>query len=163
MTKKLSLEKINNENFDEFFKLIKKLAEYEKQESLDENVKKRLKNDGLSDNPKFKAYLAKYENEYVGYLIYFMTYSSYLALPALYLEDIFVLKQYRRNGIGQKMFDFCIKKAHENKCGRMEWCVYNWNKTAIKFYEKNNAKKLNKSYCRLNKKTIQNIRESLDQ
>ena len=155
MVKHVEFERVTKKNFDDFFSLVKTLAEYEKQEPLDQEIKLRLKNDSLSETPKFEAYLTKFKNQYVGYFIFFMTYSSYQALPTLYIEDIFVLEEERRNGIGQKIFDFCIKISKEKGCGRMEWCVYNWNKPAIDFYKKNNAILLDKKYYRLTKEQIE--------
>lgn len=157
MTEKILFERVNNENFDDFFDMVKTLAEYEKQESLDYETKRRLKKDALSKTPRFEAYLVKLKNRYVGYFIFFMTYSSYQALPTLYIEDIFISEEERRKGIGQKIFNFCVKLAKEKNCGRMEWCVYNWNKPAINFYKKNNATLLNKKYYRLTKEQIKNF------
>ena len=140
MKEDLIIEPIKNSNFDEFFNLIVNLAEYEKLTRPDENAKVRLKKHGLSKKPKYEAYVGKIEGKYVGYIIFFMTYSSILAKPTLYLEDIFVLKEYRCMGVGQKLFSFIVSKAKERDCGRIEWHVLDWNQTAIKFYEKNNAK-----------------------
>ena len=154
MSEELKIEKVKSENFESFLSLIDKLAEYEKSNPPDNAARKRLRQDALSNKSIFEAYLGKIKDEYTGYIIIFMTYSSYLALPILYLEDLFVLEKYRKQGIGQKMFDFCVKMAKEKDCGRMEWCVYNWNKTAIDFYEKNNANRLDKAYYRLNKEQI---------
>ena len=113
MAEEIVFEKVDDGNFDEFFSLVEKLAEYEKQNQLDKQVKLRLKQDALSEKPRFEAYLTKLNNRYIGYFIFFMTYSSYLALPTLYLEDIFVLEELRGKGIGQKMFQFCIQQAKE--------------------------------------------------
>jgi GNAT superfamily N-acetyltransferase len=142
MKEDLKIEHIQPSNFDEFLYLIDKLAEYEKLTPTDEKAKIRLRKDGLSKIPKYEAYIAKIDNKYVGYIIFFMTYSSLLAKPTLYLEDIFVLKEYRKKGIGQKFFKFIVLKAKERDCGRIEWHVLDWNKPGIKFYEKNNAKHL---------------------
>lgn len=155
MIKNEDFEEVNNNNFNDFFKLVKKLAEYEKQEPLNQEIKTRLKKDLLSKTPKFKAYLFKLKNQYIGYFIFFMTYSSYHALPVLYIEDIFVLEEHRRKGFGQKIFDFCVKIAKQKGCCRIEWCVYNWNKSAIAFYKKNNATLLNKKYYRFTKEQIE--------
>ena len=154
MQDEIVFEKVDENNFNEFFKLVEKLAEYEKQKPLDKQVKQRLKNDALSRNPKYEAYLTKLNNKPIGYFIFFMTYSSYLALPTLYLEDIFVLYEYRRKGFGYKMFNFCVQKAKEKNCGRMEWCAFNWNKPAHNFYKKINAKPLDKTYYRFTKEQI---------
>ena len=56
------------------------------------------------------------------------------------------------------MFEFCIKQAKKRNCGRMEWCVFNWNETAINFYKKNNATRLDKTYYRLNREQIENFK-----
>ena len=80
--------------------------------------------------------------EPIGYLILLMTYSSFLAKPTQYIEDIFILKEYRQKGIGQKMFDFIKKLAKKRKCGRIEWTVLKWNKSAINFYNKNGAENM---------------------
>ena len=152
MSKELKIKNINHENFNDFLYLIDKLAEYEKLDPPNDKAKHRLRVDGLHENPKYEAYLAELNDVYVGYIIYFMNYSSFLALPVLYLEDIFILKEYRNRGIGQKLFNFCVKKAKEKNCGRIEWHVLDWNKIGIDFYEKNNAKHLsNWKYYRLTK------------
>ena len=157
MSQEVAFERVVDGTFDDFVYLVEKLAEYEKIDPPDDQAKLRLKNDCLSANPKFEAYLGRIDGKYVAYVIFFMTYSSYLALPTLYLEDIFVLEEYRREGIGQKMFQFCVKQAKERDCGRMEWSVFNWNKPAIKFYEKNNATRLDKTYYRSSRDQIENF------
>ncbi|MEF8847876.1 MAG: GNAT family N-acetyltransferase [Candidatus Thermoplasmatota archaeon] len=148
------IERLNEDNFDYFLVLLERMAKYEKCDPPDKTAEKRLKKDVLSEKPRFHCYLGKIRSEYVSYLLYYFTYSSYLARPILHLEDIFVSEKYRKQGIGQKMFDFCIKKAKKCNCGRMEWCVFNWNKNALEFYNKNDATRLNKTYYRLNKKQI---------
>ena len=145
----LVIKKLSEENFEDFVYLIEKLAEYEKLETPDEKAKIRLRNDGLSSNPKFEAYLGRINNRYICYIIYYMAYSSFLALPTLFLEDIFVLKEYRKKGVGQKMLDFCIKLAKEKKCGRIDLCILDWNTPSIQFFEKNNAKRLNWLFYRM--------------
>jgi GNAT superfamily N-acetyltransferase len=126
----LVIERVVEANFEEFLGLIRSLAEYERLDPPDEAAAARLKADGLSNRPPYEAYLGRVDGKPVGYLVYFMTYSSFRAMPTLYLEDIFVLEAFRR-------------------CGRMEWCVLNWNKLAISFYEKNGAQRLDWTFYRL--------------
>lgn len=145
----LIIEKVTDENFEDFFYLINKLAEYEKLTPPDSAAKARLRKDGLSDEPKYEAYLGKLNGEAIGYLIYFFNYSSFLAKSTLYIEDIFVLENYRRQGIGQRLFEFCVKQASERNAGRIEFCVLTWNKPAIRFYEKNGVKRLDWYFYRL--------------
>jgi GNAT superfamily N-acetyltransferase len=145
------IEKVNAENFDDFLGLINRLAEYEKLSPPDEEAKRRLRRDCLSDKPKYQAFIGKVGDKYVSYVIFFFTYSSFLALPTLFLEDIFVLEEYRRQGVGKKMFDFLKETAKREGCGRIEFTVLKWNKLAQEFYEKNKAQLLEWFLYRLEK------------
>ena len=136
------IEKVNEETFDAFLGLIDKLADFEKLALPNEEAKRRLRRDCLSDKPKYDAFIGKVGDKPVSYIIYFFTYSSFLALPTLFLEDIFVLNEYRRKGVGQKMFDFLKETAKREGCGKIEFTVLKWNKSAQKFYGKNSAKRL---------------------
>jgi GNAT superfamily N-acetyltransferase len=143
-----SIERVNAVNFRHFLRLIFKLAEYESLDPPDGAAQKRLRRDALSKNPRYNAFLGKLGNEYVAYVIYFHTYSSFLAVPTFFLEDIFVLEEHRRKGIGRKMFEFCKVQARKAGCKRMEWIVLDWNTSAQEFYEKNGAKKLDWQFYR---------------
>ncbi len=153
----LVVERVRGDNFEEFLTLVEKLAEYERLEPPDESAKKRLKADGLAENPRYEAYLGRIDGRAVSYAIFFMTYSSFLALPTLYLEDIFVLGEYRRRDIGQKLFEFCVHEALDRGCGRMEWIVLDWNEPAIRFYEKNGAKALDWTFFRMTEEEMKKI------
>ena len=139
----LAIKKVNEENFNDFLGLIDKLAEYEKLKPPDNEAKKRLRQDCLSEKPpKYQAFIGKIGAKPVSYMIYFFTYSSFLALPILFLEDIFVLEEYRRHGVGKKMIEFIREKAKQEGCGRIEFMVLKWNKSAQQFYEENKAQRL---------------------
>ena len=125
-----------------FLTLINALADYEKLKRPGAEARRRLIRDGFGKQKRFDAYLAFWEKEPVGYAIIFETYSSFLALPTLYLEDIFISPDYRSQGIGWKLFRKCLGEAARRGCGRMEWVVLDWNKPAIRFYEKIGAKRL---------------------
>jgi GNAT superfamily N-acetyltransferase len=155
MDAELSIDRVTEQNFDDFLFLINKLAEYEKLTPPDVAAIARLRNDGLSEQPKYEAYLAILDGKAIGYLIFFMTYSSFLALPTLYIEDIFVLETHRRTGIGEKLFEFCKELAQQHGCGRIEFCVLTWNEPAIQFYEKHGAVRLGWYFYRLDQKTFQ--------
>lgn len=138
----LTIKEVNAETFDDFLGLIVKLAEYEKLTPPNNDAKERLRADCLSSSPRYKAFVGKIGETNVSYVIYFFTYSSFLALPTLYIEDIFVLEEYRRRGIGQVMFNRCKEIAKREGCGRIEFTVLKWNKSAQEFYNKNKAKNL---------------------
>lgn len=75
-----------------------------------------------------------------GFAVYFYSYSTWLAKPGLYLEDLFVKPELRGRGIGKTLFKELLKIAHAEGCGRFEWSVLDWNQPAIDFYESLGAK-----------------------
>ena len=116
--------------------LVDGLAEYEKLPPPDAAAKERLINDMFAERPRIQAYLAEYNGRAVGYAFVFESYSSFLALPTLYLEDLFVLPEYRSKKVGLALFTSMVKEAFDRGCGRMEWSVLEWNRLAIDFYKR---------------------------
>jgi len=116
--------------------LVDALAAYEKLEPPDSAAKSRLIADMFSSRPRLDGYLAEYGKKAVGYAFVFETYSSFLALPTLYLEDLFVMPEYRTKKVGSSLFRSMVAEAHRRGCGRMEWSVLDWNQLAIDFYER---------------------------
>ena len=157
-----AIEEVNSDNFNHFLNLIYKLAEFEKLNPPDNAAKERLRQDCLGKNPKYHTFLGKAGNEYASYVIYYFTYSSFLALQTFYLEDIFVLQEFRKSGIGRKMFSRCVEIASEKECGRMEWSVLKWNENAIRFYEQTGARQLDEwATYRMDKSQIRKYSDSL--
>lgn len=139
---KITIRKAQITDFESLVNLINALADYEKLQRPDKEAVARLKKDIFDQNPKVNAYIAKIGDRSVGYAITSCLYSSFLALSTLYIEDVFVHPEYRRQGIGKQFLKFLAQIALENNCGRMEWIVLNWNKMAINFYEKIGAKQM---------------------
>jgi GNAT superfamily N-acetyltransferase len=126
-------------------KLIIALAEFEELPPPDAAAQARLIEDGFGARPRFESWLAFADGwrEPVAYAIIFETYSSFLALPTLYIEDIFVLPDFRKQGIGGAMLRKIIELARDRKCGRVEWTALDWNVNAQQVYEqKLGAKRL---------------------
>jgi GNAT superfamily N-acetyltransferase len=145
-----------------FLSLVDALADYEKLERPTAEARERLVRDGFGPDPRFQAYLAELDGRAVGYAITFETYSSFLALPTLYLEDIFVLPEARRHGVGSAMFRMLAREAVRRGCGRMEWAVLDWNQLAIDFYEKLGARRMQEWYTyRLTADQLRAIAETL--
>ncbi len=91
-----------------------------------------------------------------GFAIFFTNYSTFLAKPGLYLEDLFVNPEFRGRGIGKSLLLHLAKLANQRGCGRMEWTVLDWNKAAIAFYESLGAeRKLSWQICRLTGPSLQ--------
>jgi len=122
---------------------IKGLAEYEK---LLDNVvaTEEILRESLFGPKKYaEVVIARYGTEPVGFALFFHNYSTFLGRSGIYLEDLFVLPEFRKKGIGKALFTYLAKLAVERKCGRFEWAVLDWNKPAIGFYEKMGAVCLN--------------------
>ncbi|MBW3629029.1 MAG: GNAT family N-acetyltransferase [Gemmatimonadetes bacterium] len=129
-----------------FLDLVDALADYERLERPTAEARERLARDGFGDRPLFQAYLAEDDAAAVGYAIAFFTYSSFLAQPTLYLEDLFVLPEARGRGAGKALFTHLAREAVARGCGRMEWVVLDWNQLAIDFYERLGARRLTEWY-----------------
>ncbi|HVU17846.1 MAG TPA: GNAT family N-acetyltransferase [Candidatus Didemnitutus sp.] len=85
-----------------------------------------------------------------GFALYFYNYSTFLAKPGLYLEDLFVHPEFRGRGIGKALLLHLARQANQLGCGRMEWSVLDWNQPAIDFYESLGARRLREwQICRL--------------
>ncbi|MEA2573392.1 MAG: hypothetical protein QOH93_690 [Chloroflexia bacterium] len=124
-------------------RLITALADFEKLPPPDEAAQSRLLNDAFGARPRFEVFLAEHDGTVAGYAFVFETYSTFLALPTLYLEDLFVLEEYRGKRVGYALFLHCAQEAVRRGCGRFEWVVLDWNQHAINFYERMGARYLN--------------------
>jgi GNAT superfamily N-acetyltransferase len=119
--------------------LIKELAIYER---LSDHVSCDLETlrSALFDRIEAKVLLAEIEGQVVGFTLYHYNFSTFLGRKGLYMEDIFVIKDYRRHGIGKALFLKLMDIAKEEGCGRMEWSVLDWNSPALGFYLRQGAK-----------------------
>jgi GNAT superfamily N-acetyltransferase len=124
------------------FQLIQALADYEKlSHEVTGNVENLQKH--LFGNPTYaEAIIAELNDKSVGFALFFTNYSTFLTKPGIYLEDLFVLPEYRRQGIGKALLNYLINLAKKRDFGRVEWSVLDWNKSAIDFYENMGAKVL---------------------
>lgn len=119
----------------EIFNLIKALAEYEKLSDMVTGNIDDLTNHLFGERPLIDVIVAELEGKLVGYTLFFYNYSTFLTKPGIYIEDLFVLPEYRGQGIGKSLVNAVAKLAIEKGCGRVEWSVLDWNAPAIAFYE----------------------------
>ena len=120
--------------------LIRELAEYEKLADEVVATGEGLTNTLFGPRPYAEVLLAEKEEKTVGFCLFFYNYSTFLAKPGLYIEDIFVRSEYRGKSIGKTLFKKVSAIAREKGCGRIEWWVLEWNKPAIAFYANMGAK-----------------------
>ncbi len=146
------------EDRDRFLDLVDALAHYERLDRPTADARERLIRDGFGESPLFTPFVALLDGEMVGYAIVFPTYSSFLARPTLYLEDVFVLPEARGGGVGRAIFRVLAQEALRRDCGRMEWVVLTWNRLAIDFYDRMGAESLDewKGY-RLDRRKLETL------
>ncbi len=118
-----------------FLDLVQGLADYESLPGPDAEGRDRMARDALANPPRFQVLLAERGGRVIGYSLFYYTYSTFLARPTLYIEDIFVLPAERGNGTGHLFFRELAREAVRQGCGRMEWSALHWNKPALDFYE----------------------------
>lgn len=140
---KFQIRKAVPSDTNKIYQLIRELAEYEK--LLDkvitdeENLKKEL---FAIDSP-VEVWLAETKEDVVGYALFFTSFSTFLGKRGIFLEDLFVKPDFRKLGIGKALLEKVISLAKERNCGRVEWAVLDWNRSAIDFYENRSAVLLN--------------------
>jgi GNAT superfamily N-acetyltransferase len=127
----------------EILRLIKALAEYEKLSGDVVATEAALAQTLFGDRPAAEVLLAEEGGRAVGFALFFQNYSTFLARPGIYLEDLFVEPALRGRGIGKALLQAVARLAVERGCGRFEWAVLDWNAPAIGFYESLGARPTN--------------------
>ena len=130
------VRKTERADADALLRLIVGLADYEKLPPPNEAAQQRLIRDLFADQPRVESMLVEVDGQAAGYTFFFETYSTFLALPTLYLEDLFVLPEFRGHGAGAALFRTMAEEAYKRGCGRFKWEVLDWNRLAIDFYER---------------------------
>lgn len=123
-------------DIDAIFELILGLADYEKLTNKVTGNTELLRSHLFGDRPVAEAIVAELAGQTIGFALFFSTYSTFLTQPGLHLEDVFVLPEYRRQGVGKALMTTVAKIARDRGCGRLEWSVLDWNQNAIDFYQR---------------------------
>lgn len=121
---------------------IRGLAEYEKLSDRCIATEAMLREHLFGPRPAAEVLIARVGDEPAGFALYFGTFSTFLAKPGIYLEDLYVRPEFRRKGVGRTLLRRLAQIALERGCGRLEWAALDWNEPAIRFYEKIGAVKL---------------------
>ncbi len=120
--------------------LIRGLARYEKLEQEVTMTEEKLTDTLFGERRYAETLIAEDDGEAVGFALFFHNFSTFLAQPGIYLEDLFVVPEHRGGGIGRALLERLAQLAVNRGCGRLEWAVLNWNQDAIRFYERLGAK-----------------------
>ncbi len=115
---------------------IRKLADYEKLSHEAIATEAVLKETLFGSKSTAEVLIGYLQDEPVGFVLFFHNYSTFLGRPGIYIEDLFVLEDFRGRGFGRALLIQVAALAKARGCGRLEWSVLDWNEPAIKFYKK---------------------------
>ncbi len=154
----LTIRPTQEKDIDAIFELILGLAKYEQLIDKVTGSPDLLRSHLFGDKPYAEAIVAELADRVIGYALFFHTYSTFLTQPGLYLEDVFVSPEYRRQGVGTALIASVAKIAFDRGCGRLEWSVLEWNQNAIEFYQSLGATVLPEwRICRMTVDTLAQI------
>ncbi len=131
----LVIREATTRDVEVIFSLIQALADYEKLSHEVVGSPENLREHLFGETSYAEVILAEFEQKIVGFALFFPNYSSFLTQPGIYLEDLFVLPDYRGKGIGKALISSVAKRAVSRGCRRLEWNVLDWNQPAIDFYQ----------------------------
>lgn len=153
-----TIRKAVKEDVPAILGLVKELATYEKAPDAVEVTLAEMEADGFGPNAIYSAFVAETEGKIVGMALYYIKYSTWKG-KAIYLDDIIVNENYRRYGIGGKLFEEVVKVGKEMGIRKIDWQVLDWNEPAIQFYKKYNTVFTNEWVnCTLYENEIKNIK-----
>ncbi len=130
--------------------MIKALAEYEQLTHEVVATEDDLRQSLFGPRPAGEVVLAYAGDTPIGFALFFHNFSTFLGRHGLYLEDLFIVPEWRGKGVGKQLLAHIASIAESRKCGRMEWAVLDWNESAIAFYRRMGAHVLDEwRLCRL--------------
>lgn len=153
----MKFKPVTKQDIPILLQLIKELAQYE-----------HLYNEVYADEPllhkwiieekKADALLLEVNETFIGFVLYFNNFSSFLGKAGIYLEDLYIKPEYRNNGYGKLVFKHLAQICIQNGYGRLEWSVLDWNEPSIQFYQKQGAIPMNDwTVYRLSEEELKNL------
>jgi GNAT superfamily N-acetyltransferase len=131
----LSLRLATANDVPQILSFIRQLAEYERLLDMVVADEAKLSATLFGEKAYAEVVIADYQGKPAGFALFFHNYSTFLAKPGIYLEDLFVDPALRGLGIGKALITYLATLAVERDCGRLEWAVLDWNQPAIDFYQ----------------------------
>ncbi|KAA3616615.1 MAG: GNAT family N-acetyltransferase [Calditrichaeota bacterium] len=154
----LKIRKATPQDVPIILQFINDLAVFEKLENEVIATEELLLANLFGDKNVANALIGEFEDKPVGMALYFYSFSTFLARPGIYLEDLFIQPEFRSRGFGEQMIRHLIKIAADENCGRVEWAVLNWNERAIKFYKSLGAEMMDEwTTCRVDENGWANL------
>ena len=139
---KLFIRKATEHDVPLLLDFIRAIANYEKRLHEVVATEKSIRKSLFGKQSTAEGLIAEYDKEPVAFAVYFHNFSTFMGRRGLYLEDLFVKPEFRRQGIGKKLLAHLAKIAVDRGCRRFEWSALDWNEPAIRFYEELGAQKM---------------------
>jgi GNAT superfamily N-acetyltransferase len=139
-SKRFRIRRGTAQDIPAILKMIRGLAEYERLAHEVSATAARLRRHGFGGKRYFETLICTRGRTVVGFGLYFFAYSTFLARPTLYVEDLYVLPEERGRGAGKTLLSAMARVALRCACGRMDWGVLDFNRPAIQFYKRIGAK-----------------------
>jgi GNAT superfamily N-acetyltransferase len=136
----LRIEPATERDVPVLLSLIKALADYERMAAEVVADEALVRSSFFGAAPSAEAVIARVGTEPIGFAVWFHNHSTFLGRRGLYLEDLFVVPEWRGRGVGRALLAHLARIAVARGCGRMEWSVLNWNEAAIRFYRSLSAR-----------------------
>jgi GNAT superfamily N-acetyltransferase len=130
------IREARREDVEAIFSLIVELAEYERAADRVAGTEELLEQALFGPRPVAEALIADVGAEPAGFALFYTTFSTWLCVPGIWLEDLCVTERHRRAGVGATLISHLAALALDRRCGRLEWAVLSWNEPAIRFYER---------------------------
>ena len=158
----LTFRAAQREDADKILFFILELAKYEKMED-DVVATPALLEEWIFDKQKAEVIFPMVDGKEVGFALFFHNFSTFLGRAGLYLEDLFILEEYRGRGYGKATLRELARIALERGCGRLEWCCLDWNQPSIDFYLSLDAVQMSDwTTYRLTGETLENMANGND-
>lgn len=155
----LELRSATEKDVPLILEFIRALAHYGKMLDQVRATEPQLRATLFGPKPAAECVLAFADGTPAGFAVFFTNYSTFLAQPGLYLEDLFVQEDFRGRGIGKALLVHLARLANTRGCGRMEWTVLDWNQSAIEFYHRLGAQRVpDQRICRLTGAALEHYR-----
>jgi GNAT superfamily N-acetyltransferase len=162
MTEHVSIRAATASDVHLLLEFILGLARYEHLEHCVTATEDQLRQTLFGERSFAEALMAASDDKPAGFALFFHNYSTFLAKPGIFVEDVFVLPEFRRRGIGQALFAAVAEIAIQRGCGRLEWAVLDWNAPAISFYENMGAEVLpDWRVCRMHPPAMRTLAEKV--